>query len=193
MTDSSGVREGNPEDTLPELLNPGAPVVISEPGVGVEPYYVPFTEAIAEQVLEFYLTESLYKIASRPGMPGYNTLLKHARDNEAFREGLERARTIRAIHHEERALLVADEGLDKDDVPAARLAYDAAVWAAGINDPARYGKKTTIQGDASKPITLVIRTGVPEPTPNQRGIELAADGIVKEVACEVEEVLGGEP
>jgi hypothetical protein len=109
--------------------------------------------------------DSLLAISAREEMPAYSTLMRWLKDNESFRKALDAAREVRAVHFEERALEAAEAARDKDDVPAARLKFDAAVWAAGVHHPERYGKKTTIAGDAKRPVVFRIATGVPDPAP----------------------------
>lgn len=174
------------EEPLPEPL-PEGPVVVTERGTLVSPaapreVAVPYNAELAEQITDMYIAgQSLYKISTVSGMPSYTSLLRWFRDNADFRAMIEAGRQLRALHHEEEALRAAEEADHKDDVPAARLKFDAHAWAAEVNDPARYGKKTTIGGDPSRPIVFKISTGVPEPT-EARTIELNKDGTVKDQA-----------
>lgn len=122
-----------------------------------------FSEEIVEAILDLYLQGMpLYKIAAMEGMPCQGTVWKWMRDMPHFRERITACRRIRAMQHEEQALAVADPNLGKDEVPAARLAHDAHRWAAEVNDPEVYGKRTTIQGDATKPIVFKVISHIPE-------------------------------
>jgi hypothetical protein len=122
------------------------------------------SEEMIEEILDYYLAGMpLYKVATLPGMPSQGTIWRWLRDHPTFRERINACRRIRAMQHEEQAIAVAiDPGLGKDDVPAARLAHDAHRWASEVNDPETYGKRTTIQGDASKPIVFKVVSHIPE-------------------------------
>jgi hypothetical protein len=129
---------------------------------------------------------SLSRIGLMEDMPCYSTILRHIKNSADFREKIQAARMVRALHFEDQALEVAaaeSGAIGKDDVPGARLAYDANVWAAGVNDPTRYGKKITHAGDASNPIAFTVVTGVPQPELVST-IELNADGTVKSMTPE---------
>lgn len=140
---------------------------------------VALSPEIEDTILERYEGGlSFSRIGAMEDMPTYQTILRRIRNNEEFRKKVEASRAVRALHFEEQALEVADPALSKDEVPAARLAFDANVWAAEVNDPTRYGKKTTIAGDRNNPIAFTILTGVPQPD-DAKAIELNADGTVK--------------
>jgi len=172
-----------PEEPRPEPL-PEGPLVVTEYGSIVTPVAprevaVMYTPELADRIHDLYVGGmSLHRIARIEGMPAYGTLLRWFKDNQEFRTLIETGRQLRALHHEEAALEAACGVTDPKEVPGARLEFDAHVWAAEVNDPARYGKKTTIGGDPNKPIIFQISTGVPEPT-DKKVIELNADGTVK--------------
>lgn len=139
-----------------------------------------FTPEIAESIALRYLEgESLLSISRDPAVPSYATILKWARDNDGFRNQLKNARQLRALHMEEMALQVAEATEDKDDVPAAKLKVDTYKWVAEVSDPDTYGKKTTVQGNASAPIMIVVKTGVPDADDEQEVI-LNAQGLVEQ-------------
>lgn len=149
-----------------------------------------YSEELAEQILDAVITEPLYRVLQRQGMPGPTTVYRWMRDNPEFREKMYAARSIRALAYEDKAIEAAEDATGKDDTPAQRLKYDAYVWAAGVNDPTRFGKKLTVEGNAEKPVVFNIVTGVPAPLPHQMPPELGADGIVraaKPVVAEVSE------
>ena len=166
--------------------NPLPPLIITSVGV-IE--HLPVADRAAYQyrtpenktaIVEAYMAgNSLHKIAQIGGMPSYGSILRWAKEDSEFRAELESARTIRGWHHEEQALLAADGVLDKNDVPAARLKFDANVWAAEVNNPTMYGKRTTIAGDAGRPLQFTILTGVPQ-RDDEKAIELNKDGTIKE-------------
>lgn len=156
--------------------------------------YVTYSEEVKERILELYLGgESLHAIASREGMPSYQTILRWSKDNAVFKKELIAARETRALHFEERAINAAENAIERDDVPAARLKFDAYAWAAEKADPARFGKRTNIAGDAASPVKFIVQTGVPDPGEYQRPPELAADGTVKTVISEVVNADANDP
>lgn len=138
------------------------------------------TPEIREAICDMYIAgKSLHAISAIEGMPSYGSILRWMKECEDFRKAIEAARLLRATHFEEMALEAAHEPNDKDDVPAARLRYDANVWAAEVNNPQQYGKKTTVQGDASRPIVFQVSTGVPTKS-DEKTIELNPDGTIKQ-------------
>lgn len=132
--------------------------------------------SIEEMYLEGY---SLHAISQMDGMPSYGALLRWMKDDADFRKRLDVARQVRARHFEEEAIRLAMAATIKEDVPAARLQFDACVWAAEVNNPQMYGKKTTIAGDLEHPPVFYISTGVPEKQ-DDKPIELNPDGTIKE-------------
>jgi hypothetical protein len=165
-------------------LEPHRPLIVGRRNmpspVSPRKHPVAWTPEIEDQITEMYEGGvSLTEIGRTEALPSYPTILRHIKDSESFRKKIEAARTVRALHFEERALEQAESALSKDDVPQARLAFDANVWAAEVNDPMRYGKKTTLTGDPSKPIAFTIVTGVPV-ADDAKTIELNADGTVKQ-------------
>lgn len=153
-----------------------------------------YTEDLAERISELYMDGmSLRKIADETGMPALTTIRGWIRDNARFREIMKSSRIARGLELEDDArdaVMAADE----DNVSAQRLKFDYFKWAAEMNDPATYGKKATISGDPDRPLTFIIRTGVPDPLPHQIPKAIGADGIIienaKEVTSEVEHFEG---
>lgn len=160
--------------------------------VGSGPVYrVAYSDELAARVCDLYIAgNSLRKISKLEGMPSYAALLRWAKERKEFREQLVASRAVRALHFEDTALAAADEVLDMDDkdrAAVARLRFDAFKWGAEVNDPAQYGKKTTISGDASKPIVFQIVTGVP--APEEKEVLLDKTGIVQDVVETTGEVI----
>lgn len=179
-----------PESPPPEPFSeqaeiPPATITVTERGVStqlpsaerhVSLYRTPENKAA---IIEMYLAgASLHKISDTEGFPSYGSILRWLKDDEQFRKEVEAARLIRAWHHEEEALKAADDATEKDEVPAARLKFDAHVWAAEVNNPAQYGKKTTVSGDLTRPIIFTVVTGVPVKE-DEKVIELNSDGTIK--------------
>lgn len=150
---------------------------------GLRYQYVHYSPDIAESIADYFTQgRSLSAIAKIDGMPSYGAIMRWYQTNKDFRKLIDDSRATRALFHEEEAIGAVDTALDSDDkdrVALARLRFDTHTWAAGINDATRFGKKTTIEGNADKPITFVIKTGIPDPLPHQVQPELGADGMVK--------------
>ena len=141
-----------------------------------------YSTELAQAITDRYQAgESLCSISKDDEMPPYSEMLRWAKENECFRDLLEGARKTRGLDFEERAIEAAAEVHDKDDVPAARLKFDAYKWGAEVSDPARYGKKTTLTGDAGNPLQFIISTGFPEPNAAQQPPKLQSDGLIDPV------------
>lgn len=171
-----------------------ATISLATPSQVPTPIIVPYSEERATEILDLYMDGVTFKdIAKIPGMPADKTLRHWLTHNESFRVRVQSARATKALLHEERALYLAEravaEAPQEQHVAAHRLGFDAHKWAAEINDPARYGKKTTISGDPDRPLTFIISTGFPAPNKSQTHPQLDSGGlIIKEVAAVVTEV-----
>lgn len=168
----------------PTVHNPGGDLPVTavvtterlEPEVCFLPMNrVPYTAELAAQVLDLYAGgTSLAKIARLPGMPPVASLYRWHRENEDFRSEISKAKRTRALVAEEKASEIAEtaESLDKDSVPGARLAFDIHKWGSEVNDPETYGKRTTIQGDQSRPIVFQVISHIPARDPEPHVIEV---------------------
>lgn len=154
-------------------------------------YYRP---DVAARILDCYIEgKSLPSIAALEGFPSYGTILRWLHTHDEFRTEFEKARTLRAINFEEKAIEAAEEPVNKDDVPQATLKVNTYKWAAETNGPERYGKKMTVQGDSTKPVVFQVISGVPE-NKYIKAVELDEQGVVKkDIEAEVisEEVIDG--
>lgn len=186
------------EETLPQVVA-GDPADL--PAVPSRKINTLYRSELAERISDFYIEgQSLRSISFMPEMPSYGTLMKWLKHNPEFRALIDGARATRALHFEEEAIAAAESCSDKDEAPAARLKFDAYRWGAEVNDPTRFGKRTTIAGDPDKPVQFIISTGFPEPNEAQRPPELAADGTIKrrtkpviETTAELVKADAGEP
>ncbi len=125
---------------------------------------------------------SLTAISQMDGMPGISTLHLWKQKHIDFAQRLQAAKELRAERFSEKAIEAAENAIDKDDAPAARLKFDAYCKAAEWNDPNKYGKKVTHAGDQSNPIRFLVSTGFPEPNEHQRPPELNSDGTIKKIS-----------
>lgn len=167
-----------------ENITPAEPQPFKHPSVL-------YSEPIATQIVDFYVEgRSLYEISRESSMPSYGSILRWLKNNSQFLKRIQEARVIRALHFEEMARDAAMDVADKDDVPAARLKFDAMKWSAEVSDAATYGKKTVISGDQSNPVQFIISTGFPDLTPSQKQPKLGKDGLIEKIVAS-EVVSGG--
>lgn len=138
-----------------------------------------YTAVLAERITDLYFAgKSLHAIAAEEGMPCYATLLRWYAQNAEFRAKLDEAEVARAMHHRDSAMEIALSPASKEDVPAARLGFDAHVWAAEKADPHKFGKQVNSNTQISGGVTINVVTNVPE-RDEKRVIELNADGTIK--------------
>lgn len=120
-----------------------------------------YDDARAALIIDAYTEgQSLTEIARTPGMPAYQTLLKWIKTKDAFRHRMKAAHEARGFHFFDKALNAGTSAEDKDDVPRARLEFEAYKWAAEISDPATFGKSVKVSGDQNAPIRIVVSTGL---------------------------------
>jgi hypothetical protein len=145
-------------------------------------FQAPRTYPVINDEVQTYIVDlfteghSLRKIAAMEGSPTEAQIYRLYRDNEVFRERIQKARITRALQAEEAIEELGETAasLGKDDVPGARLAFDIHRFRAEVNDPATYGKKQTIQGDMQRPIVFQFVSHIPEqePAPKLPDIEV---------------------
>lgn len=151
-------------------------------------YPVLYSTELANKITDMYMQgTSLAAIARLEGMPSYQTILRWVKENDECKKLFQGARYSRALHFEDVAIEATQNAQTKEEAITGRLKFDGAVWAAQVNDPGTYAKKTTVSGDASNPVQIVVLTGVPAPMAHQKQAELGADGLIKDVVSEVVE------
>lgn len=158
----------------------------SDPAVlGVErrAMHMRYSHELSKAIEDLYFSgQSFHAISKQPGMPAYSTLLKWYAQNAEFRSRIDEADIARAIHHRDQALERAtDPMLGKDEVSAARLAFDAHVWAAEKANPNKFGKQINQSTQISGGVVINVNTNVP-PRDISNVIELNPDGTVKRIA-----------
>lgn len=176
-----------PQPKLYVSADPSAPAVVPQT-LADRRYNHLYSPDLAERILDRYISgTSLHKLAQDPGMPSYATLLRWVKDHPEFAPEFEKARLLRAVHFEEKAIQAAESATSPQDTPAERLRYDAYRWAAEVSDGARYGKKVTHSGDPDRPIIFQVTTGVPAPLPPPQEITEAAQEVIEGEFVEVEQ------
>lgn len=102
---------------------------------------------------------SVREISQLPGYPTVNAIYHQMYRDGAFKRMMKDARDLRGVVFEEKALAAANAA-DEKNVQSSRLKVDTFKWAAEVNNPEVYGKKTKIIGDPDQPIAFLIDTGI---------------------------------
>ena len=83
------------------------------------------------------------------------------RTNPQFKEEMKLARKERAEYYHDRVLEIADEVMERDEIPVARFKADQYKWAAEKGDPEVYGNKTQVSGSIENQVSMIVlNTGI---------------------------------
>jgi len=123
-----------------------------------------YNKDIACAIVEMYLAGfSLQQVAKQPGMPRYQIILRWIKAHEEFRRMFEEARSIRAIHYEEKIIeLVDKEKVSKQEVPWKKTQIDAYKYLASVASPESHGNRMTHDAASGSGLTLNVVTNVPD-------------------------------
>ena len=102
---------------------------------------------------------TLKQIGDDPSLPSLTVIHYWRRNNASFDAEIKLARKDRAEYYHDKVLDLADDIVDKDDVPVARFKADTYKWAAEKGDPSSYGSKIEHTGSNVAP-TIVVMTGI---------------------------------
>jgi hypothetical protein len=147
---------------LPTIVPSGDSSSVVEPPNYAQPPVIfwKYSRAFAERVCDYLMNgKSLTKICKLQGMPSYSTICYWRANNVDFDNMLKKAKQFRAEQFRD---LIEDslaEAIDKDDIPAAKLAFDKLKYLASVDDPDTFGKKTN-NGGGDTNIQVVIDTGI---------------------------------
>jgi hypothetical protein len=122
-----------------------------------------FTIEKGDKIVEHYSHGlSMKAISEIRGMPPVAIIYNWMKNRRDFAMKMKEARALRGIYFEERGIEIAEEtvGSSSEEVAAARLKVETMKWAAEVNNPDVYGKKTKLVGDPSAPIAFIIDTGI---------------------------------
>jgi hypothetical protein len=150
------------EDTG-ELVHHPAPL----PPIQKHGYSEQLADLICQKIVEGV---PMSDICKEPGFPTLHMIARWKRLKPEFAQALQHAREARAELLRDQALKAATGPMDKDDVPAAKLAVDTFKWAAEKDDPRTYGNKVDVSGAISV-MQLVVDTGI------QRGPILQGEAV----------------
>ncbi len=123
--------QGRPLTNMPQGGRNGSEPVITQ-------------EIAAEIILRLSAGESLLSICKTEGYPTDTAVRKRALADPDFGSEYARARDLGLDTRADRVLEIA-RGVDKDDVPRARLEFDAERWYLSKLAPKRYGDATTLK------------------------------------------------
>ena len=97
-----------------------------------------FDAGIAEEICNSVVEGALLtRIGPSLGIP-YRAICRWRHENESFDRRVREALGCRALFFEEKALEIAGTVQHADEVPGARLRFDALKWATAVSDPVRY-------------------------------------------------------
>ena len=109
---------------------------------------------------------TLKKLHDNPNFPNATVINYWRRNNMQFDEEIKQARKERAEHYHDKVLEIADEIVDKDDVPVANFKATQYKWAAEKGDPSSYGNKIELAGSNVAPAIVVV-TGIKRAAPEE--------------------------
>jgi hypothetical protein len=120
-----------------------------------------WSKSLEERVVDLTLEgKSITQIAAIIGYPA-SAIYDRRRHDPPFRKKMDDARADRSYYFEGKAIEAAEQaGESHEEISKARLQVDTYKWAAEVNNPEQFGKKTKIVGDASNPVVFVIDTGI---------------------------------
>ena len=102
---------------------------------------------------------TLKKLHDNPNFPNATVINYWRRNNMQFDEEIKQARKERAEHYHDKVIEIAEDCVDKDDVPVAKFKSDSYKWAAEKGDPGSYGTKVEHSGSNVAPAIVVV-TGI---------------------------------
>jgi hypothetical protein len=105
---------------------------------------------------------TLKEIGDDPSLPSLTVVHYWRRTNATFDEEIKLARKDRAEYYADKVIEIAEQVVDKDDVPVAKFRADQYKWAAEKGDPSSYGNKIEHTGSNTAP-ALVVVTGIRRP------------------------------
>ncbi len=104
--------------------------------------------------------ERISSICKDKNIPSYGIISRWRRENTKFDEALKLAQEERAELFHDKAIKVAEESKDKNEVANDTLKVNTYKWAAGVGNPDRFGNKTKLVGDKNAPLAFVLDTGI---------------------------------
>lgn len=140
-----------------------------------------WSNKIGDEIIDLYMGgKAITEISRMPGMPSATAIYHWIQRRPDFKAKMKAARESRGIYFEEKAIEAAEDaqGESSEEVAAQRLKADTYKWAAEVNNPEVYGKRTKVVGDPNAPIAFTVVTGVPES--QEKEVQLDERGLIKE-------------
>jgi hypothetical protein len=116
-----------------------------------------FAPDVAERILAQIMDgQSLKSICEQPDMPHRQRVYEWLAANPDFADNYARALDVRADHHFDEMLEIADDpmNLATEQLNAAKLKIEARKWVLGRMAPKKYGDKLDLNHGGSLTITL---------------------------------------
>ena len=122
----------------------------------------PYSPTLAERLVDALVMGGLItKLDSEAGLPPYQAIQKWRHEHPDFDRQVQSAFEARAYYFEDKILEIAEGTFSQDEVPRARLMFDAYTRLLALSAPRR--KPTSAGKSLSPTVTFRICTGVPEP------------------------------
>lgn len=120
-----------------------------------------YTDAIGDEICEWLANgNSLRTYCTKPGTPGYSTIMQWLRSVEGFAENYTRARQDQAHNDAEQIAEVRQMARDGQLAPdVARVVIDSLKWTAARRLPKVYGDKVELGTDSSAPLIIQWASG----------------------------------
>lgn len=129
------------------------------------PNVYPYSRIVAEEVIRLIAEgKTVLEISKMEGMPPPAAIYYWKRRYQEFSAEMKMAREMRAEVFQDEAIQRAKDSREST-VHRDRLEVETLKWAAEVNDPNTYGKRTKVVGDPDQPLGFVVLTGVPDPEP----------------------------
>lgn len=141
----------------------------------IYPYSPVYRDLVSQKIAEGLTFTEISRI---PGYPSTSIMSRWRAQHEDFDLAIKAARKARAEHYADKIANSVDETreMNRDEIAAEKLYFDKLKWLAEKNNPDEYGSKITHAGDADRPLTLVVETGIVRD--KQVRIEQNSDDIV---------------
>lgn len=189
---STGDALKSKKEKMQQVLLPDGSLLYLEPGIDQERYQAPrspwaYSETLIDIICSKILDDgkSLTAICKEPGMPPFSVLARWRRKFPEVEEKIKQARADRAevlreqvvdeamaelYHRDVDGNLVLDaSGKPVPITPSSewiaqrKLRVGALQWAAGMDNPDRYGQKAKVAGDTKVTVQLLVDTGIRRP------------------------------
>lgn len=155
------------QEKMVQVQMPDGSTMWLEKGLNIGEYIPRKRWSYSEIIIDLICTKllegkSLRDICKEPGMPPYHILSRWRR---SYPEVDSRIKDARHDYAEILREQVVEEALaaDEDSVQTAKVRMDALKWAAGVDNPDRYGNKAKVAVEGQVAMQLLVDTGIRRP------------------------------